>query len=242
MNKFIGYFDLLGYKEFLLVNTELHLQRRANHILRDIETSLSEKLKELSGGFVADLSDVNINCLNISDTIIFWSMDDTIEGGIELLNVCYRFNWKLNQHNFPVRGSIVYENFAFITGKQHSTKGAVYSPNLMYGKGLLHAHEKTELLNWAGTVIDNTVVEKMWIEAAFQDFLKKNTILYNIPYKGFYKKEYALRLVIGKLNEKAFINYKRDIIRCFENDNKSITPSVEEKMNNTIEFLKGHKE
>lgn len=244
MKSFIAYFDYLGYKEFLLRNSEQNLKRRASHILRDIETSLSQdKLKEGGRGVaIADLSATTINCLNISDTVVFWTQDDTIQSCLELLNVCYLFNWKQVLYNFPVRGCIIYDNFDFITGQQYSSKGAIYSPNLMYGKGLLHAHEKTELLNWAGTVIDNSLIEQVEREADFQTFLREKAMRYKVPYKGFYRKEYALRLIHGTLNEKAFNNYSKGIVDAFEMDNKSITPSVEEKLKNTIEFLKEFKE
>lgn len=160
---------------------------------------------------------------------------------MELLNVCYTFNWKQVRFNFPVRGCIIYDNFDFITGQQYNVNGAIYSPNLMYGKGLLHAHEKTEQLNWAGTVLDSTLVEKVYYEKEFTTFTREKALLYQVPYKGFYRKEYALRLAEGELNAEAFKNISNNIIGVFERDNKSITPSVEEKMKNTIEFLKAIK-
>ncbi|MDB5226496.1 MAG: hypothetical protein JWN78_689 [Bacteroidota bacterium] len=244
MKSFIAYFDYLGYKEFLLRNSEMRLKDRANHILRDIEMSLSQdKTKQISPGkLIADLDGVTINCLNISDTVIFWTKNDSLASCIELLNVCYLFNWKQILYNFPVRGCVIYDNFEFITGQSYNAAGAVYSPNLMYGKGLLHAHEKTDLLNWAGTVLDSSLIEKVWREEDFQTFLNEKLILYKIPYKTFYRKEYALRLVKGSLNQDMFNSYREDIIRVFESDNKSIPPSVEEKMNNTISFLEMFKE
>jgi hypothetical protein len=47
MERFIAYFDFLGYKEFILKNDSKHLRTRAGHILRDIEISLGQgKYKE----------------------------------------------------------------------------------------------------------------------------------------------------------------------------------------------------
>lgn len=81
MERFIAYFDYLGYKEFILNNDSKHLRTRAGHILRDIEASLGQgKYKEPHNGIiVADLSETRINCLNISDTVIFWTNDNSIE-------------------------------------------------------------------------------------------------------------------------------------------------------------------
>jgi hypothetical protein len=244
MKRFIAYFDYLGYKEFLKGNSEKHIKERASHILRDIEMSLSQnKTKKVSENtLVANLGQTTINCLNISDTVIFWTPDDSIESCIELLSISYVFNWKQVLYNFPVKGCIIYDNFDFITGQQYNSKGAVYSPNLMYGKGLLNAHEKVEFLNWAGTVIDNSLTEKVFSEETFQEFINKRAIKYKVPYKGFYRNEYALRLVDGLLNDTAFENYKNAIIGVFEMDNKSVSPSVEEKIKNTVDFLKVFKE
>jgi len=44
-----------------------------------------------------------------------------------------------NLHNLPARGYLIYDDFHFRTDKQRNPKGAIYSPNLMYGKGLLKA-------------------------------------------------------------------------------------------------------
>lgn len=129
-----------------------------------------------------------------------------------------------------------------VTGQEYNSKGAIYSPNLMYSKGLYNAHEKVELLNWTGTVIDSSLVEQMMDKKEFYKFLKEKAIKYNVPYKGFYRKEYALRLVHGELNDVALENDIRNVAEVFENDNKSATPNLEDKIKNTIKFLKNFKE
>jgi len=244
MKRFIGYFDYLEFKEVLLNNSEDYMRRRAEHLLRDIETSLSqnETMEQRPGVAVADLNVTTINCLNISDTVIFWTPDDSADSCLELLNICHMFNWKQILFNFPVRGAIIYDDFHIITGQQHNPNGAVYSPNLMYGKGLYHAHEKTEMLNWAGTVIDNSLHEKMSSDQTYIEFLEKKAIKYRIPYKGFYRKEYAMRLADSELNDLAFANTARNIYGVFEGDNKSVIPSVEEKIKNTLAFIEMFRE
>ena len=239
MKTFIAYFDYLGYKEFLLRNTEKRLKIRAGHILRDIETALSQdKFKQVNPAMVIpDLSECNVNCLNISDTIIFWTKDDSMESCEELIKVCHHFNWRQNLYNFPVRGCLIYDNFEFMTGRQTNPNGAVYSPNLMYGKGLLHAHSKSDSLNWAGTVLDTTLIEKI-SESTIPPFIYEYAIKYKVPYKGFYRKEYALKLTQNISNQTQIDGFIDDIYRVFEMDNKSITSSVEEKMKNTIDFIK----
>ena len=74
---YIAYFDLLGFKEFIMNNDDKVLIRRMGHIFRDLEKSLSKGKyqKPKNGTVLADISNLKINSLNISDTIILWTND-----------------------------------------------------------------------------------------------------------------------------------------------------------------------
>ena len=211
MKRFIAYFDYLGYKDFILNNDSSHLKVRAGHILRDIEISLGQGKYQSprNGVIVADISVSRINCLNISDTVIFWTNDDSIESLEELLLVSYEFNWREILYSFPVRGVVYCDELEMISGQQKNTVGAIYSTNLIYGKGLVNAHLKGENLNWAGSVIDKTVIDQIEGKVNIPDFLSPFAKLYKVPYKvqdqGI-QEEYALNINKGGLNETAFEN------------------------------------
>jgi hypothetical protein len=243
MKRFIAYFDYLGYKDFILNNDSNHLKLRAGHILRDIEISLGQGKFQTprNGVIVADISVSRINCLNISDTVIFWTNDDSIESLEELLLVACEFNWREILYNFPVRGVIYCDELEMISGQQKNTVGAIYSTNLIYGKGLVKAHLKGENLNWAGSVIDKTVVDQVCDKVDIASFLNPFAKLYKVPYKipeQDAQDEYALNIHRGVLNEIAFENKKNGIIRAFSNDNKNIDkPRVQEILANTISYL-----
>ncbi len=241
MKHFISYFDYLGFKEFLTNNTVEELERRSYHLLAEIERSLSESIKRRPlKPTVADLSQSNINCLNISDTVIFWTKDDTLDSCKELLQVSFRFNSMNNLFQIPVRGCMIYDDFNIITGISKNVKGTIYKPNMMYGKGLLNAHIKTEQLNWAGSVIDNSVILKVVELGQNNSFFKEFAKEYNVPYKkGIKKKEFAFLLRNKEgFNKNEFESDKKRIMETFKKDNKQITSSVKEKMENSIEFLK----
>lgn len=170
-------------------------------------------------------------------------MDDSVESCLDLLNVCYEFNYRNVLHNFPLRGCIIYDSFKMVQGKHYNANGAVYSPNLMYGKGLYHAHEKAEELNWAGSVIDASLLQRVSNDGRIQSFLAEYAMEYEVPYKnGVTNREYALRLSHGSLNEVAHGNWIRMVRETFERDNKGIGPGVEEKIANTIRFIDAHRE
>ncbi|MCO6163689.1 hypothetical protein [Flavobacterium sp. NRK F7] len=246
---FIAYFDFLGFKEFILNNIdENELMRRMGHIFRDIEFSLGqgEMQEPRNGVILADLSNSKINCLNISDTVVFWTNDTTIESLKELVKVAYEFNWRENLYNFPVRGSISKGSIRIVNGININDLGVTYGVSCLYGKGIVNAHIKTESQEWAGTVIDNSMINEFTNEDEAFSFLEKFAVKYMVPYKNGIiqeKEEFALRLTKSKLNEIAYTNTKENIERVFSQDHKSTThPNVQLKIKNTIDFLSTFKE
>lgn len=241
MKHFIGYFDLLGYKQFILNNETAETRRRLSHVLRDIEASLGRgEYKDGNGGLLADLKKSTIKCLNISDTIIFWSADDSAKSLKEFLEVCFTMNWRLNTFNFPVRGALIYDELEMIIGNQVSEGGGMYNVNTIYGKGLIHAHLKCENQSWAGCTIDNSLSDYIAGHGDIAASLDPIAIKYMVPYTkavADQKEEYALKLVTGQLNDVAYNNVKNDIIDIFQRDNKGLSERAEIMMNNTIQFL-----
>lgn len=247
MKKYVGYFDLMGYKNFIEANDTAETERRVEHILRDVESALGQgEYKQGAQGVLhADLSASRLQCLTISDTIIFWTLDDSQESLMEILKVCFDFNFLLNVHNFPVRGALVFEEVDMITGSQRSNAGGTYSVNNIYGKGLVNAHIKAECQYWAGTVIDETAVQKMAEANNIEDLLAPFAMKTMVPYKNkpAEQEEYAFKLCKGELNEIAFSNWKRNIEDVFAADNKGMDdPGIIAKLANTIKFLELHKE
>jgi len=246
MKHFIGYFDFLGYKKFIENNDSSYTRKRLENILIDIETCLGRGNYEDAGdgGYRADLSKFKIECLNISDTVIFWTKDDSEESLEELLDVCYKFHWALNLYNFPVRGVIVYDEIEIIRGSHANEDGGMFNINMIYGKGLIKAHIKAENQSWAGCTIDNTVIEYVKAKGKMESFIDPIALEYLIPYKKveiYQQLEYALKLSSGPLNDEAYKNWKRDIIRVFEGDNKGTgDPRVEVILENTLKFLDIH--
>jgi hypothetical protein len=245
MKRFIGYFDLMGYKQFIMNNDTPEARRRVEHVLRDIETSLGRgEYLDTPRGYVADLRHSTLRSLSISDTIIFWTQDDTSESLEEFLDVCFRLNWSLNTYNFPVRGLLTYDEMEMIQGSDSNDNGGTYSVNTMYGKGLVNAHLKCDDQNWAGTTVDISVSE--WIKAhGLIHQLERVAIKTMVPYKKkieHQQEEYALRLVSAPLNEIAFANLQRDIHQVFEADNKGLNDRAIEMLNNTLLFAEKFKE
>jgi hypothetical protein len=248
-NCFISYFDYMGFKEFILNNPSDHLVKRMSHVFRDIENALAKgKLQAPKGGIVlADISESIINSINISDTVIFWTNDTSIESFKELIQVTDRFNYTQVCYNFPVRGVMVYGEVHLVGGTTKSDVGAVYNVSCLYGKGLVNAHMKAEDMSMAGCVVDQSVVEELAKHGDPEDFLRDYTVKYKVPYKhppNPHPEEYVFGLTkVGeKMNDDFFNNKKKGIEEAFTKDNKGMNKRVEDLLGNTINFLKTFKE
>lgn len=243
MKKLIAYFDYLGFKQFI-DNNDLTVHKRTMiHIFRDMEMALSKGKSKIKGNkLISDLTESQINCISFSDTVMFWTEDTSESSIIEFLEVVYRFNWQAILYCFPVRGSLVFGEIEYVDFKQESLVGAKYNINSVFGQGLVDAHVKAESQNWAGTVCDSSFIE-MLVQLGYEPdkilppFAKK----YKVPYKNEQNQpeEYVLCLMNnGKISKDAFQNISDGIIRNFGDLNKSIdSPSIQEKIKNTIKFL-----
>lgn len=246
---FISYFDYMGFKEFILNNSNEHLIARMGHVFRDIETALAKgKLHEPKGGIVfADISKSIINSINISDTVIFWTKDASVESFKELIQVTNRFNWSQVCYNFPVKGRMVFGEVHLVGGTTNSEGDAVYNVSCLYGKGLVNAHIKADDMSMAGCVIDQSVLNELSKYDDPHNFVKDYSVKYKVPYKhppNPYEEEYVFGLtkVDQKLNDIAFANRKKNIEDLFISDNKGMNERAQQLLNNTISFLKLFKE
>lgn len=246
MDCFIAYFDFLGFKDFTLKNDLTYQMEVMNFIYRDIDLALSKrKTVSSKNGRVADLSDVSINCINFSDTVVFWTKDNSLESFNELIEVSYNFNWQLIRFTFPVRGAIYYGEIHHSDFRHPGNQEGKYNINSVFGRGLVNAYLKAESQHWAGTVIDNSVVEFITKSGAKAgDLLSPFAIGYRVPYKVGIREvdEFVLRFVKEPISEEAFVNLRDNIVRNFGEHKKGTEDaSVKEKIKNTLTFLESFK-
>src|SRR5699024_2535937 len=126
---YLAYFDYMGFKEFIVKNEDEELIRRMNHIFRDIEIALGQGKYRApkNGSILSNLSESTINCLNISDTVLFWTNDCTYESLKTLIKVADEFNWREVNYNFPIRLALVKGKVKEVSEKQtNSYSGSYY--------------------------------------------------------------------------------------------------------------------
>jgi hypothetical protein len=139
MTGFIAYFDYLGYKAFVMNNDSHTLSDRSGHIMRDIEMALSlgKNREDPIRGNIPDLSFSKLHCINMSDTVVLITLNESLSSLEELLKVSKLLNHSGAFRTMPLRGAICYGEFNMRIGQQKNKEGAIYSANLIYGSVLI---------------------------------------------------------------------------------------------------------
>lgn len=243
MKTYIGYFDLLGFKDFVQLNEHDIQKQGMQNLFRDIGNAVAKGnlVKLPDGGYVPDLNASKVRVLNFSDTIIFWTEDDSYNSLKEIMNVVYFFNFTSTVHFFPARGTLIHGEIEHVYYNQDNEKGGSYIINSVFGKGIIEAYQKAESAEWSGATIDKSIIDK--IEELHKD---KNVLmsdyakLYSVPYKNNKTiEEYAFKLVKEPIDQATYLNYENNIRDNFKNYNKSIkNDAVQLKLKNTLLFLK----
>ena len=191
MGRFLAYFDLLGYSNFIKKNSgdPAALHQRIRNFARNNEQALALDLplrqsRVHSGTLIPDISQSRLQCLIFSDTVLFFTNDNpAIADFDEIIKVAYRYNWFNIRYDFPSRGCIVYGDLFFDAFDQENQRGGQYRTNDIYGIALVNAHEKAEAASWAGCVLDTSAIEYAQQLGNIQPILDEHTKMYDVPYK-----------------------------------------------------------
>lgn len=247
MKTFLAFFDVLGFKEFIYNNEMEYIQRMFGNLMRDSQTAVSgEKYIQTNSGMVVpDLKNQKVNCLHVSDSIVFWSNSDTEEDFLEMVKVCYSFYWRSLQTSFPLRGCLIHGEIDFKPFTiENESKSKFYNYSL-FGKGLIEGYLKAESINYAGCFIDKSAINKVEDKTINDLIYDQKICLYKIPFKdGTYSYEHVFRPIEGEHNDVSFRNSANGVKRLFTDhmNGKELPDSVKLKMNNTIDFLEYFRE
>ena len=242
METFIAFFDVLGFKEFIYNNELPEIKQLFDHLLRDSQTAVSgEKYIQLNGGIVPDLKNQKVNCLHISDSIVFWTNSNTEENFIELVNVCYSFYWRSLQTTFPLRGCLTYGEIDFNPNTFDNINGVKFYNYSLIGKGLVDAYIRSDSIEYAGCILDKLAIEKVSDKLINDLIYDQKICMYKVPFKSGMSYEHVFRPVKGNHNDVSFRNTTNGIKSLFtyasKTDIEKMSESVKNKMNNTIDFI-----
>ncbi len=182
MERFLAYFDILGFKEFMENNADEYIDRFIHNLFRDSQSAVSGD-NYVDGGpgiYVPDLSKSNIHCIHISDSIIFWTEDISEESFNVIINCSAFFLNRSLQATFPVRGCIVAGKITFEPSVIKNKKGITFYNSLLYGKALIEAYLKAEFQDWAGCYIDKSATSKFDQSVISKLIYDKKNVNFNI--------------------------------------------------------------
>ncbi len=243
METFIAFFDVLGFKEFINNNKLEEAIRLFDNLLMEAQLAIAHgKTRPGEGGMaVPDLADQKVNCLHISDSIIFWTNCNEISDFEELVNVCHQFYWRSLQTTFPIRGALVYGELHFKPFNINNT--ATFYNSSLIGKGLVDAYLKAESIEYAGCILDDSAIKKVSGEMINNLIYDQKICLYKVPFKTGPTFSHVFRPVKGNHNDVSFRNLAIRVMSLFTFPSKidlnKLPESVKLKMNNTIDFI-GH--
>lgn len=234
MKSFITYIDFIAYTDFILNNPQAYADHRVANVLKDIEMSV-EVVKRLHPDVVH-----SVRCINIADTLIFFTLGDSLESLESMLCLVHEYNKKSITFGFPQRGSMVYGDLQTIHNSLGPSVDGKSVINMLKGRPLVEAERKTEKLQWAGIVIDSTIEEYLEKNKLDKEkILSPFAVPYQVPYKdGKGKKEYCFRLGRSRLTPKTVEMLKKSIIDNFAKINiTNFNFELRSFLENTLAFV-----
>jgi hypothetical protein len=107
MERFVAYFDILGFAKFIENNDKAYIDKMMNNLFRDSQMAITKGIPLIPGkvrGVTPDLSKSKVNCFHVSGSIIFWSDDPSEENFRTIVELCKTFLNQTLQTTFPMRG------------------------------------------------------------------------------------------------------------------------------------------
>jgi hypothetical protein len=240
---YVAFLDILGFKDLIMGDDTEHIDGLLQNLPVYIQRSLAKgKTTSTDERAHFDVADATINSIIISDTLIFWTIDNSAEHFFDLLDcVQSLMHFTFNTPALFLRGAVTFGEFYHLpTGYIRTSEGAVISHPMVYGKGLVTAHEIEKCLDIAGCLIDQSGIQaaKDQNQELF-DFkwmnIKDQLKIFNFDAptkKGPFKNQWFINWVSNASNptreklQESFGLYKR----------KTTDDGVQLKINNTLNF------
>jgi hypothetical protein len=240
-NGIIGYFDILGYQNFLINNP----LKYCVEVIEDVLIKIPEEIKDdrfawhgRSNDIHKDIEEYFKNHCNItfiSDTIIFFFDFDSIED-VNLIPIflhqilVYLLFFQKNtfEEGFPMRGCMDYGSF-YYNNKDNK--------NIIAGETIINCYHESNNLNFSGLVMTDKLYDhykrngKKFVDKIFD---KKIVDKYLVNTKIGECKKYLVNFILDFQRN----DLRQYIFECFSNHNKEINDNVMEKIYNTEKTMR----
>ena len=229
---YVAYFDLLGFKQVVQNLSTENLDELYSFLIRDTQHAFANEKEIIKIDILPVFNSSKIKGINISDSIIFFSDDDSESSLKAILETISKFVLYIESYT-SYRGCLVLGSFNYVLSSvTNDSNKIVHIVSTLYGKALIDAYLKAEAQEWVGCFIDDSVVN----HSSKNDFSKdnfSNYIEYDVPFKSGNKKLLALKKTLSDSNGKS---YEFQVKEIFEYNGLKYSEEVSIKYQNTLEF------
>jgi hypothetical protein len=240
--KYFAFLDIMGFRELVKNNSHEELvtlyKRLVNFQVefysnyhKENEKAREERLKEY-------FEPTGLRLVNISDSIMLWTKDSKEGSLIELASAVKLLMSISMSIGIPLRGAIV-KGDVEILEKENSLS--------IIGLALVHAYETEGKQNWSGCTVENGIfrylrsIKNVVLNQPGPHRFEKLDSLFvetEIPFKDKPKKGFVINWADNtefteEQIRESFAKYNKRI-----NEAENITESIEQKIQNTINFYK----
>jgi len=258
--KYLAFIDILGFSNIVKEQTaKNNLSIILGTVIRAVQKGLSGTrdgggfyVKLRPNGLEIDITKAKVNNLFFSDTIMFWTNDDSAASLLDLIETVNElFVWCIYTSRIPLRGSITHGNLQY-------NDGLIMHPNVkinqsaLYGKAIVDAAELEKCQQWMGCSFSESCT-KAFYQSESSDAQKERfsnyIVEYDVPEKNiikfwkfaFFSQKHTKRTVLQWVFENRSLESTiEDINQCFTTYTgvKVLKPEVKIKLTNTIKFAK----
>ena len=239
---YLAYFDVLGFKEIVGKRLLTEVEDFFEKLLINTESVATNKRSECRKPleYCADLNNSDLNCLHISDSIIFWTNSDTNDDLNLILDRCAKLVQNTTIPCKLLRGCLTYGEISY---NFCQSKGeASFLDYSIIGSTIVEAYTKAESLKLTGCIVDKKIIKKLGQES-FTKKIEDGIIAQRIVNTKFGNNlEYMFVPVKIGYTELGFENDIKNLKRAYEYASKcpisNMPDEVRQKFNNTIEFYR----
>lgn len=237
--RYIAFIDIFGFKDIALNNEPSEVNRHIENFKLYIQLafSLNEFKEEDYGRITPNLANSNLNYILITDRILIWTNDNTVEDFDEIMVFCNKFYRHNKNGLFPFRGCLTYGEFYFNPLSANSQ----FHRSSFIGKGLVNAYTQGESLEYVGILFDESIQTKVGEDIIDQLLNDGVLVKRTVPFKSGKKNSLVFSPFSSDISKLSFQNLEYDVRRMFTQlsgmDIDNLPESVTRKMINTIEFI-----
>jgi hypothetical protein len=146
-NRYVAFFDILGFKSWIEQKGSLEVFNYVKGYL-DMMIKSSMPGATVNSDMSVNLEVQNVDYIYFSDTIVYYTKDDTYESFESLVRVASEFvNVFISGVSYMVRGAIAHGEF-YVDSETNS----------YIGQALIDAYQLEESIDWLGLCLDDTVL------------------------------------------------------------------------------------